>query len=80
MNVRAGALNQGGMPTASRVDTTRVDGRIGPVSGGWTQQYTNNSFHQQNAYKGQMNPYATSESLDVAKKQMQKNPVAQQYF
>lgn len=80
MNVRAGALNQGGMLTAVRSDTTRLDGRIAPVNGAWSQQYTNNAFHQQNAYKGNANPYATADSLDVAKKQMQNNPIAQQFF
>ena len=80
MNVRAGALNQGGMPTAGRTDTTRIDGRIAPVNGAWAQQYTNDSFHQQNAYKGNANPYATGESLDVAKKQMMNNPIAQQMY
>lgn len=78
MNVRAGPLNQGGMPTAARVDTTRVDGHLAPVNGAWSQQYTNNAYHQQNAYKGNMNPYATDESLNVAKKQMLNNPIAQQ--
>jgi len=77
MNVRAGALNQGGMPTVVRADTTRVDGRYGPVSGGWTQQYNNNKYYKFNAYKGNSNPYATNESLGVAKRQLQNNPVAQ---
>jgi hypothetical protein len=80
MNVRAGALNQGGMPTAARVDVTRVDGRTGPVNGGWTQQYKNDSIHQYNVYKGHENPYATSASLDVAKNQLQNNPIAQQMY
>ena len=80
MNVRAGALNQGGMPTAARVDTTRMDGRLSPVNGAWTQHYTNNSFHQLNPYKGQMNPHASNFSLDVAKKQLQNNPIAQQMY
>lgn len=77
MNVRAGALNQGGMPTVVRTDTTRVDGRYGPMSGGWTQQYNNNKYYKFNAYKGNSNPYATNESLGVAKRQLQNNPVAQ---
>ena len=77
MNVRAGALNQGGMPTVVRADTTRVDGRYGPMSGGWTQQYNNNKYYKFNAYKGNSNPYATNESLGVAKRQLQNNPVAQ---
>ena len=80
MNVRAGPLNQGGMPTAARVDTTRMDGRIAPVNGGWTQHYTNSSYHQLNPYKGTENPRASDFSLDVAKKQMQNNPIAQQMF
>jgi hypothetical protein len=78
MNVRAGALNQGGMPTVVRADTTRVDGRYGPMSGGWTQQYNNNQYYKFNAYKGNSNPYATDDSLGVAKRQLQNNPVAQQ--
>jgi len=78
MNVRAGPLNQGGMPTVVRADTTRVDGRLGPVSGGWTQQYNNNMYYKFNAYKGNSNPYATNESLGVAKQQLQQNPIAQQ--
>ena len=78
MNVRAGPLNQGGLPTAMRADSTRVDGRTGPISGGWTQQYTNNSQHQFNIYKGLANPNATTNSLDIAKRQLQNNPIAQQ--
>lgn len=80
MNVRAGPLNQGGMPTAARIDTTRIDGRLNGVNGGWTQNYTNNSFYQLNPYKGQMNPHASNFSLDVAKNQLQKNPIAQQMY
>ena len=80
MNVRAGALNQGGMPTAARVDTTRMDGRVAPVNGAWAQQYTNDSFHQTNPYKGNLNPRANDFSLNVAKNQLQNNPVAQQVF
>ena len=80
MNVRAGPLNQGGMPTAARVDTTRMDGRVAPVNGGWSQQYTNDAFHQLNPYKGTMNPRANDFSLDVAKNQLQNNPIAQQMF
>ena len=80
MNVRAGPLNQGGLPTALRSDTTRVDGRINPVNGGWTQQYSNNSYHQLNAYKGHTNPYARDDSLNIAKTQLSKNPVSQKYW
>lgn len=80
MNVRANALNQGGMPTAARIDTTRIDGRLSAVNGGWTQNYTNNSFHQMNPYKGNTNPLASDFSLDMAKKQLQNNPIAQQMY
>jgi hypothetical protein len=80
MNVRASPVNQAGMPTVVRVDTTRVDGRINPVAGGWTQQYTNNSFHQLNAYKGRINPLSHAENLNVAKNQMDRNPYAQKYW
>jgi len=80
MNVRAGPLNQNGIPTAIRSDTTRIDGRINPINGGWTQQYTNDSYHQLNAYKSRENPYARADSLNVAKKQMNKNPYAQTYY
>lgn len=78
MNVRAGALNQGGMPTVMRADTTRVDGRTGPMSGGWTQQYSNNMYYKFNAYKGNLNPNASDDSLSIAKRQIQNNPIAQQ--
>jgi hypothetical protein len=78
MNVRAGALNQGGMPTVMRADTTRVDGRTGPMSGGWTQQYKNDMHYKFNAYKGLVNPNASDASLGFAKQQLQKNPIAQQ--
>lgn len=80
MNVRAGPLNQGGLPTAARDDTTRVDGRINGINGGWTQQYTNDSYHNLNTYKGNQNPLASGSSLDIAKNQLKKNPIAQQYF
>ena len=76
MNVRANALNQGGMLTAVRSDTTRVDGRVNPQSGGWTQQYTNTSYHDLNPYKGNENPHASQASLSVAKRQLMNNPLA----
>jgi hypothetical protein len=76
MNVRASALNQGGMLTSVRSDTTRVDGRVNPQSAGWTQQYTNTSFHDLNPYKGNENPHASQASLSVAKRQLMNNPLA----
>ena len=76
MNVRAGPLNQGGMLTSARSDTTRVDGRVNPLSGGWMQQYSNSSYHDLNAYKGQANPHASQAGLGVAKRQLMNNPYA----
>ena len=76
MNVRSDPLNQGGLLTAVRSDTTRVDGRTNGINGGWTQQYTNNSYHQLNVYKGNENPRASCNSLTMAKRQLDKNPLA----
>jgi hypothetical protein len=76
MNVRANALNQGGMLTSARSDTTRVDGRVNPMGAGWTQQYTNTSYHDLNTYKGNQNPQASQASLSVAKRQLLNNPYA----
>jgi hypothetical protein len=75
MNVRADALNQGGMVTSVRSDTTRIDGRVNAADGAWTQQYRNNDYHKFNAYKGYENPNASSTSLDVAKRQLANNPL-----
>lgn len=74
MNVRESALKQGGALTAVRSDTTRIDGRVNAANGGWTQQYRQKPFHQFNAYKGNENP--NSRSLDIAKRQLQNNPLA----
>jgi hypothetical protein len=74
MNVRESALKQGGALTAVRSDTSRVDGRMNGANGGWTQQYKQKSFHQFNAYKGNANP--NTRTLDIAKRQLQNNPLA----
>ena len=76
MNVRAGPLNQGGLVTSMRADSSRIDGRVNAANGAWTQQYENSKFHQFNAYKGMYNPHATNMNLDLAKHQLQKNPLA----
>jgi hypothetical protein len=73
MNVRESALKQGGRLTSVRTDTTRIDGRMNAANGAWTQQYQQKAFHQFNAYKGNENPY--SRTLDVAKRQLQNNPL-----
>ena len=74
MNVRESALKQGGRLTTVRTDTTRIDGRVNAPNGGWTQQYQQKAFHQFNAYKGNVNPHCNT--LDIAKKQLQNNPLA----
>ena len=74
MNVRESALKQGGRLTAVRSDTTRIDGRINAANGGWTQQYKQKAYHKFNAYKGNTNP--NTSNLDVAKRQLQNNPLA----
>ena len=74
MNVRESALKQGGRLTAVRSDTTRVDGRVSAANGAWTQQYQQKPFHQFNYYKGNANP--NTRHLDVARKQLQNNPLA----
>ena len=74
MNVRESALKQGGRLTAVRSDTTRIDGRINAANGGWTQQYQQKAFHKFNAYKGNTNP--NTSNLDIAKRQLQNNPLA----
>jgi hypothetical protein len=74
MNVRESALKQGGCLTAVRSDTSRIDGRMNAANGGWTQNYQQKPFHQFNAYKGNENP--NSRSLDIAKRQLQNNPLA----
>ena len=78
MNVRESALKQGGSLTAVRSDTSRIDGRFAAPNGGWTQQYQQKPFHQFNAYKGNENP--NSRSLDIAKRQLQNNPLAHHIY
>lgn len=67
-----------GSLTAVRTDVTRVDGRTGPMNGGWTQNYQQKPFHQFNAYKGNENPY--SQDLGIAARQLQNNPLAHHIY
>ena len=78
MNVRESALKQGGALTAVRVDTSRTDGRFAAANGGWTQNYQQKPFHQFNAYKGNENP--NSRCLDLAKRQLQNNPLSHHIY
>ena len=64
-----------GALTAVRADTSRIDGRVNGANGGWTQQYQQKPFHQFNAYKGNENPHFNT--LDLAQRQLQNNPLAQ---
>tara|TARA_B110000503_G_scaffold116469_1_gene175620 strand:- start:2071 stop:3210 length:1140 start_codon:yes stop_codon:yes gene_type:complete len=78
MNVRESALNQGGVLTAVRSDTSRIDGRFNPANGGWTQQYQQKTFHQFNPYKGNENP--NTKRLDIASNQLKNNPLAHSLY
>lgn len=76
MNVRADPLNQGGMVTAVRSDTSRVDGWKSAANGGWSQNYVAPMYQENNAYKGNTNPRASSKYLNTASDQLAKNPLA----
>lgn len=78
MNVRESALKQGGALTVVRSDTTRIDGRVAPMNSTSAQNYQQKPFHQFNAYKGIENP--NSRNLDIAKKQLQNNPLAHHIY
>jgi hypothetical protein len=80
MNVRETALKQSGVLSSVRADTTRIDGRMNAANGGWTQHYTNDKYYNLNAYKGNENPNARCNELDVAKNQLVKNPLAQRFY
>jgi len=82
MNVREAPLKATGLVTSVRADTSRIDGREGVMSGGWTQQYNQVPYHNFNAYKDAPNPYASSGAtgLDVAKEQLKNNPIAQKLY
>lgn len=72
MNVRANPLTQGGVLTAVRSDTDKLNGYTGGVNGGWQQAYGDIGLSNFNPYKGQVNNY----NLNIAKNQLAKNPFA----
>lgn len=76
MNVRGNPLNQNGMVTAVRSDTSRVDGWTGGANGGWTQNYVKPMYQNNNAYKGNLNPRASNTYLGTAVNQLKNNPLA----
>ncbi|QIG59676.1 hypothetical protein [Dishui Lake phycodnavirus 3] len=80
MNVREAPLKQSGLLSSVRADTSRIDGRINAANGAWTQQYTNDKYYNFNPYKGNENPNARCNELDVAKNQLANNPLAQRLY
>ena len=77
MNVRGNPLQAYGMVTAVRADNTRMDGRLGGVSGGWTQQYVKPRYQDLNPYKGKKNHRL---DLGIAQRQLADNPLAQTLY
>ena len=76
MNVRGDPLDHNGMLTVVRMDSASSDGYLGPGNGSYMQQYVQPEFQELNAYKGNENPYASSDYLKTAAKQMAVNPFA----
>jgi len=74
MNVRGDPLSQHGMVTAVRSDTSRMDGWNAPANGGWSQNYVQPMYQQNNAFKGNINP--NTQALDIAVNQLKNNPLA----
>ena len=72
MNVREKPINQIGMVTAVRADTSGADGHMNPISGGWTQQYVKPQYTNFNPYKGNQNKL----DLTLAQRQLRNNPLA----
>jgi hypothetical protein len=77
MNVRGNPLQAYGMVTAVRTDNGRMDGRLGPVAGGWTQQYVKPRHQDLNPYKGNKNHRL---DLGIAKRQLADNPLAHSLY
>lgn len=76
MNVRGNPVNQNGMITSVRSDTSRVDGWFSPPSGGYTQNYVKPMYQHNNSFKGNKNPYSSANYLNTAVDQLKKNPFA----
>ena len=76
MNVRETPTKQGGKITSVRMDQSRMDGRFGTADGGWMQDYKKPDFSMgtMNAFKGNANPLASDEALNIAKRQHAQNP------
>lgn len=76
MNVRANPLAQGGALSSVRMDQSRIDGWTGSMNAGYTQHYVAPKYNNFNAYKGNLNPRATSEFLSTAQNQLKNNPLS----
>lgn len=74
MNVRANPLTQGGLLTQVKAESNRQP--ISARNGGYTQQYVPIGFQDNNKNKGNLNPYSTDKSLNIARKQLDNNPLA----
>lgn len=76
MNVRESAGNTAGRVTTVRADTTRMDGWQSHASDTRGQRYAQITYQDNNAYKGNTNPYSSNNSLNVARNQLANNPLA----
>jgi hypothetical protein len=74
MNVRASPLQQSGVVTSVRSDTSATDGYTGTagLTGSNMQTYTHDQYYKFNQYKGQLG----QTDFSVAKRQLANNPLA----
>lgn len=74
MNVRLDPVNQAGAMSSLRAES--VQQASGAVNGSRFQNYRVTDYNQQNGKKGGLNPLASAANLDVAIRQLEKNPIA----
>ena len=74
MNVRANPTATTGKLTQVRAESAQQP--IAAKNAGWTQQYMPLGFQDNNTNKGNLNPYATNGSLNIAKNQLNQNPLS----
>lgn len=75
MNVRIDPVNQGGAMTNLRSESVAFP--VPHMNGGRFQQYQKPEFDKLNELKGNKNPRASPDYLDVAIQQLEKNPISQ---
>lgn len=75
MNVRSDPVNQVGAMSALRSESVAIP--VGPMNGARFQNYQAPEFDKFCEKKGNYNPLASNANLDVAIRQLEKNPVAQ---